>query len=155
MINRWVIVLLAAALVGAALIAINNNFSKKLPHLPNYPAVQTAIGKEKFTLLHAKTPEQRSLGLGAVPELPKNYGMMFEGRGRMGFWMKGMSYPIDMIWLDEKHTIIHMEHDVPPSSYPRKVFSNPPSTDARFVVEIGAGESKRLGIKSGDQISLK
>lgn len=123
--------------------------------LPNYPTRTARIGDEAFTLLVADTPARAQLGLGAVSKLPRHYGMLFYGQGEMRFWMKGMAYPIDILWLDERGRILHIEYSVSPSTYPNKTFSNPPSTDARMVIEIGAGEAARLNLQVGTKVKIQ
>lgn len=143
---------LAVGLVGVALL-LSRQTGDKL-ELPDYPRVVAQIGGEEFTFLKTQTAQQSALGLGAVPKLPARYGMLFYGQGQMGFWMKGMTYPIDMVWLDSENTVVHVVHDAQPNSYPKTVFVNPPETDARIVIEITAGEAKRLQIEPGMKILL-
>lgn len=131
-----------------------NEKQAETPKLPDYPTKIATIGGEKFTILQTRTEKERRLGLGAVPKLPKNYGMSFTANGSMGIWMKGMKYPIDILWLDKENTVVHIVHDAEVSSYPKTTFYNPRETDARMVIEINSGEAKRLGVENGSKITL-
>lgn len=124
--------------------------------LPNYPIRQINIGSETFSVLITQTQKERELGLGAVRILPKHHGMLFEFSegGEVGIWMKGMRYPIDILWLDARMHVIHIERSVEPSSYPAEIFKNPPGTSAHFVLEVNADEAARLGVKNGQHIDL-
>lgn len=151
--SRWIFLgILCLFVLGSWLLLSSKLLSQaQRQRLPDYPRIGVKIGAEDFTILETKKGKESSLGLGAVPELPKNYGMLFGGRGSIGIWMKGMNYPIDIIWIDENWEVIHIAHDVKPSSYPT-VFTNPKGTNAWYVIEIGAGEVRRLGLDMGDKI---
>lgn len=153
--QRSLVVLLGVVIVIAAvLLSLSYDKTDTDTRLPDYPRTIAAIADEKFTLLEAQTQEEESLGLGAIPHLPDKYGMMFSGVGQMKIWMKGMNYPIDIIWLDVEGSIIHIVHDAQPSSYPKTIFVNPEQTDARKVIELNSGEAKRLSLRFGMHISL-
>ncbi len=122
-------------------------------NLPNYPTKTVTISGEKFTIMLPKKGQEQHLGLGAVSKLPQNYGMMFTGDGSIGIWMKGMSYPIDIIWLDESDAVIHIVENAEPSSYPKTTFINPSPTIAKSVIELNTGEAKRLGLQIGSKIN--
>lgn len=122
--------------------------------LPDYPRKTAVVSGEDFTLLAPQTLAERRLGLGAVSELPDHYGMIFPGDGRIGIWMKGMSYAIDIIWIDKDGVVLHVEHNAEPASYPKTTFSNPADTKAGYAIELNAGEAKRLNVQIGATITL-
>ena len=150
----WVSVVLMS--IGAFLLAaiVRPMPTGNTPRLPTYPRLIARIGSKDFTLLETRTDEEKRLGLSSVPTLPPRYGMLFHGKGQMTIWMKGMSYPIDILWLDKDNRVIYVVHDAQPSSYPKTIFSNPLFSDARTVIEINAGEAKRLGITNRTIIPL-
>ena len=97
----------------------------------------------------ARTPEQQRLGLMQRPALPPLRGMWFPfNRARRArFWMHNTLAPLDMVFLRDGR-VIHIESDVPvcpglpcPSYGPTEL--------ADGVVELGAGEARRLGIGTG------
>lgn len=117
-------------------------------------AIQTGrqmAGNMSFEVV--KTPEAMALGLGGRESIEENYGMLFifSTPGIYGFWMKDMLTPIDIIWLSDNGTILGIEENVSPDSYP-KVFY-PPSL-VRLVLETKAGESTRKNWKAGEEIAL-
>lgn len=122
--------------------------------LPDYPTVNAQIGSETFLLHIPQTEAERKLGLGAIRQLPSGHGMLFNGRGQIGIWMKDMKYPIDILWIDERDQVIHVVLDAQPSSYPEKTFRNPAHLDARKVIELNAGEAVRLGVTPGTKIQF-
>lgn len=99
----------------------------------------------------AQTDEARKRGLSGTLSLPEGRGllMVFPENARHGIWMKGMRYPIDILWLGEEGEIVHIEESVSPESFP-SVFR--PSTEARFVLEVPAGFVEIHGISLGDTV---
>lgn len=160
-VNRFILIFIGlVAVLVAAIMLLHNPGSEggalsEDVDLPDYPRIEATIGSEKFTPLQTRDIKENRLGLGAVPVLPKNYGMTISGKDRIGVWMKGMKYPIDIIWIDKDGRVIHIVHDAQPSSYPKTTYYNPIGTYADLVVEIGAGEAKRLNLENGAKISLK
>jgi uncharacterized membrane protein (UPF0127 family) len=88
-------------------------------------------------------------GLSGHAPLKDNEGMLFifKNPGKYGFWMKDMNFPIDIIWFDENHRIVHIEKALSPSTYP-KAFT--PAEDSLYVLEVSSGISDKRGFKIGD-----
>ncbi len=155
--KRLIAVLGVFLLAIAALtvwIVINRTDTPDSLGLPDYPTTSLVANGDTYTLLVPRNAQERQLGLGAVAKLPENYGMLFEGSGQIGIWMKGMGYAIDIIWLDGNNRVIHIVHNAQPDSYPETVYYNPSDTDAKMVVELNSGEAKRLGIEIGTILEL-
>src|ERR1700686_5416580 len=68
----------------------------------------------------ALTITEQEKGLGGRSGLKENEGMLFifPEPGNYGFWMAGMNFPLDMIWLDENMKVIYIKKDARPESYP-------------------------------------
>jgi uncharacterized membrane protein (UPF0127 family) len=49
----------------------------------------------------------------------ENEGMLFylEEPRKGSFWMKNMHFPIDIIWLDENFSIVHIEEELQPLNH--------------------------------------
>lgn len=107
----------------------------------------------------AKTPFQRATGLMYRDHLDKNHGMLFFfGQPQAwGFWMKNTKIPLDMIWLDGKKQVIHIERSVPictrtDDSCP---LYKPNSDDAIYVLEIAGGTVADYKIEKGSRLQFK
>ena len=96
----------------------------------------------------ADTPSSRAQGLSGTPPLSTGQGLLldFKTSGPQGIWMKDMSYPLDLIWLDIEGRVVHIEKNVSPDSYPQ-VFSSP--HPARYVLEARAGFAQRHEVVEG------
>jgi hypothetical protein len=88
--------------------------------------------------------EDRAMGLMFRPSLPYDHGMLFlfERPDFHGIWMKNCKFPIDILWLDEQHRIVHVAARVPPCRQePCPVYQ--PLQRASYVVELNAGQARR------------
>lgn len=107
------------------------------------------IGDEEYILERAETNEERMKGLGERDALCSSCGMVFifDHPDRYTFWMKGMRFPIDIIWLlgDE---IVHIEHRV--SENDQHLYT--PEQESDRVIELNAGEAEML--QSGDHVDF-
>lgn len=122
-----------------------------------YTTVNVRVGGEDFVARIADTQHKRAKGLGGSSPLARNEAMLFvfSEPGRHGFWMKGLTYPLDIIWISGGK-IIDIAPRVPPpitddeSQLPRYL----PRLAADTVLEVAAGTADRLGLKIDDKISV-
>lgn len=114
---------------------------------------EVVMGSEVFLLDIADTEALREKGLSYREALSPNTGMLFifDTSDTHKFWMKGMNFPIDIIWLDQDKKVVYIEHSLSPVTYP-KAFG--PSTPTQYVIEIPAGDAGRLGLILGDIINF-
>ena len=107
----------------------------------------------KYYLLVAKTTAAQAKGLGDRASMPANQGMLFvfSGEAPRCFWMKDMHFSLDMIWLNHTKTVVAMQNNVSPATYPH-IFC--PDQPAEYVIELLAGQAKAAGVKQGQQLSF-
>lgn len=127
-------------------------------HTPEKPAYETgvlSIANISVLVEIPSTLEGIHLGLGNRDTLAENTGMLFLclgpkiGMETPAMWMKGMRFPVDIIWIDENFTISDITRDVRPNSYP-EIFT--PFHPAAHVLEVNAGFALRHGISVGDTV---
>ncbi|HET8797251.1 MAG TPA: DUF192 domain-containing protein, partial [Thermoanaerobaculia bacterium] len=99
--------------------------------------------------------QQRAQGLMFRDHLRPFSGMLFvfPQDGVYSFWMKNTLIPLDMIWIDANRTVVHIKRDVPPC----RVENCPgysPGIEARYVLELAAGEAKKRNLKPGDVLTF-
>lgn len=97
------------------------------------------------------TEEARSKGLGDRANLPLGQGMLFvyDSPAIHCFWMKDMKFSIDMIWVSADRTVVHIERNVAPDTYPKSFC---PEGAAQYVIELNGGQAAELGIDVGDRL---
>ncbi|NGZ60670.1 MAG: ACR family protein [Nitrospira sp. LK265] len=101
----------------------------------------------------ADTPLKRTVGLMYRDHLKKDHGMLFffSQPQAWSFWMKNTKIALDLIWLDAKKRVTHIERNVPictktDDSCPQY---RPNSDDAMYVLEIAGGTVDRYRIEKG------
>ena len=111
------------------------------------------VGGEQVRVDIADTQLLRERGLSGRTGLAARTGMLFvfPADGHYAFWMKGMRFSIDMVWLASNGTVVGYLENVAPESYPK---SFGPEGMARYVLELPAGYTIAHGVKVGDQIDI-
>ncbi len=105
----------------------------------------------------AATDAQRKVGLMNRKSLDENKGMLFifEKQGYLNFWMKNTLIALDMIFIDESGYIKHVAKKALPcvdqSDQACLLYGS--EMPARYVLEVNAGLTDKLGIKTGDKVS--
>lgn len=119
------------------------------------PDAWVTIRGQRVAAEIARTPAEQRLGLGERDELPWNAGMLFQYRraGFYAFWMKGMRFDIDIVWIRDDR-IIDISHRVPhvpggngPTVAPREL--------ADRVLEVNAGYAASHGWRVGQKVRLE
>jgi uncharacterized membrane protein (UPF0127 family) len=107
----------------------------------------------------AQTPDERGRGLGFRDALAEDSGMLFDlGRTRVpGFWMKGMRFALDMVWIDESMRIVGVTEDVQPEPgvEDAQLRRYSPDGPVRYVLELNAGAAQRLGLEAGGRVRFE
>jgi uncharacterized membrane protein (UPF0127 family) len=105
----------------------------------------------------ADTTEKRAKGLMYRDSLAKDRGMLFTFAEPQlwTFWMKNTRIPLDIIWMDGKKRIIHIERNVPTCS--RTDDGCPqyqPNDNAMYVLELAAGVADALKLQRGSVLKF-
>ena len=115
--------------------------------------MQVEIGSQgetqRFQVELAATQEAREQCLSGRDRLPPDTGMWFELAqvGMPGFWMRGMRFPIDLIWVSPENRVVGAltlpvcERDPCLIYYPSRAVAH--------VLEIAAG---RFSGRAGDRV---
>jgi len=106
----------------------------------------------------ADTPLKRAEGLMYREHLGADRGMLFTFPQAQAwvFWMKNTKISLDLIWMNEKKQIIHMEQNVPICT--RTDDSCPqyrPNSDALYVLELAGGRAESLKLQRGSKLEFR
>lgn len=106
--------------------------------------------RHRFRIEMARTDADRARGLMFRQSMPADQGMLFDfERDQMvSMWMRNTFIPLDMLFVFADGRIHRIEHRTEVQSE-RTISSGVP---VRAVLELNAGVSERLGIKSGDRL---
>jgi uncharacterized membrane protein (UPF0127 family) len=112
--------------------------------------VRSAKAPVTFVVEVASTPDERQRGLMFRDSLAPLHGMLFDlGTVQpVSMWMKDTKIPLDMLFIDGTGRITRIAADTVPMS--EAII--PSEEPVRAVLEIGGGESARLGIRVGDRV---
>ena len=127
--------------------------------IPTPTGPYITIGDATFAAEIADTPELRSKGLGERDSLPEQTGMLFvfpSGQAS-SFWMFGMRFPLDFVWIGEDCTVADLTENVqhyPPDTPSSELEIINPASPAAYTFEINAGEVAQFGIERGDSVQF-
>ena len=145
-----------ALMVAVALVSGVGEFA--LPSGMNQPAYASTrarpavliAGARRYELQLATTPAEQQRGLAGRARLLSSSGMLFVYRSSAErcFWMKGMRFRLDIIWLSPADKVVSLQPDAPVQS---PVFC----ATSQDVVELPGGQAKLAGIEVGRTVKLE
>ncbi|MBA4489501.1 DUF192 domain-containing protein [Paracoccus sp. S1E-3] len=101
----------------------------------------------------ADDPEERAQGLMNRTSLAENSGMLFifDAPREAAFWMKNTLIPLDMLFMDAKGVIRHIQASATPLDLTPVPGAAPgdPAPERLMVLEIAGGEAARQGLEVG------
>lgn len=100
----------------------------------------------------ADDPTEQQTGLMYKTSLAENAGMLFifSEPDLYAFWMQNMSFPLDIIWLDQNKQIIFIKENAIPCSTNTNCLKIKPAAAASYVLELKAGQVKTKNLKIGE-----
>jgi uncharacterized protein len=112
------------------------------------------LGNKRFDLETATTPSEQEQGLSGRELLCSDCAMLFvfNKKDVYHFWMKGMEFDLDMLWIDDTK-IVQIDKNVTHLTGAAETRESKIAIDK--VLEINAGESDKLGLKVGDKAVFK
>lgn len=153
--NQRLVLLIAAIVVviGAGTVL----FVQFLPESSSQQELDLAIVEidgHRFDVEIADSPKEHELGLSYRESMARDHGMLFifSEAGELNFWMKGMTFPLDMIFLRDGR-VVYIAQDVPSphGGIPAIVR---PDLPADMVLELNAGIAEEFGIIEGSLLSI-
>ncbi len=140
---KWRVVLLIAGCFGSG-----------VAYAEAYDDAWVFVGNQDFQTELAITPAEQRQGLMFRKSMQDNQAMLFiyQKPRRVAFWMKNTLIPLDMLFFDDNGSLVEIKENIPPcktatcptypARYPR----------IKYVLEINAGLSQKLGLKVGDKL---
>ena len=135
-----------AALLGLAL-------TLPLAACAKGPSVE--INGKTYSIEIAEDDASREHGLMDRASMPEDHGMLFvfQDDAMRAFWMKNCKFPQDMLFFDDARKLISVQRNVPPcTADPCPAYSS--GAPARYVLELNAGQADKLGVSSGDVLTI-
>ena len=135
---------------GVILMAAGAEPALASPPCPPQLAKEVRIGHQSWQVEVAYALEERQRGLGGRPRLPEGSARWFvlPAPGFYGFWMQGMAFPVDLVWITPQGRVAGVETLTPcgPEACPIHY----PPEPVGFVLETVANTVPET---EGEQIS--
>lgn len=126
----------------------------RLVSVPKDEVIKILINNVVIPVELANTPQKQIKGLSYRENLLADSGMLFifDNYQVRGFWMKGMNFPLDIIWIASGQ-IVGVEKNVPvATTTPLPVYYSPQKVN--LVLEVNAGFTDKNNIRVGDAIKI-
>jgi len=116
------------------------------------------IGNTMIKIEIADNDQTRAKGLSGRQSLASDSGMLFtfDKLDKYTFWMKGMQFALDFIFIKDNQ-VVDILQNIPPPAVNQSDDSLPlyaPITYVNKVVEVNSGFISANGIKVGDRVQL-
>lgn len=114
------------------------------------------LGGERYRVEVAADDATRARGLMFRDVLEEGHGMLFihDREQRQAYWMKNTRIPLDILYFDASLRLVSQQRDVPPCSAGDRCPPYPSGVPALYVLELNAGEARRLGVEDGAVLQL-
>lgn len=146
--KTWHLILLVIIVVFAMGKKIYDSF---------WPKATIRIGGQETRVLVADTPARRLKGWSDRKNMGKYGGMLFifPEPGRYAMVMRGMRFPLDIVWLDGNKIIDIAPNLSPEPNVPEKKLTiYGARASSTMVLELPAGFRDRTGLKIGDMVEI-
>jgi uncharacterized membrane protein (UPF0127 family) len=149
--SRILIVLVLLLLV--TMLAARHPLAAECSEIYRKDTIITTPMKQDIAVQIASDPASQEKGLGGRACIGSYSGMLFsfDKPGNYPFWMKGMRFPIDILWLSADRQVVTVQSGVDPNTFPKSFSSDAP---AQYVLELGAGQAAKLGITEGTALNF-
>ncbi len=149
--KRVALIVVILLVISGLPVAIDWSLSDSYPDRTSVTFVQ-ANGEEVDTIdvEVSSTPDEMYTGLGDYDSLGRNEGMLFVHAevDQYTYTMRGMSFPIDIIFIDEQQDITTIHH---------ATLENSTATytgRAKYVIEVNVHWTTDHNITVGDRIQI-
>ncbi|MDI6777952.1 MAG: DUF192 domain-containing protein [Patescibacteria group bacterium] len=147
-------VIIFGVVIGAIVLAILLNYiSSEVYSLKYWNPIRKVYFKNTFVKAEAvDTAEKIEQGLAGRKELSEGRGMLFvmPSDDWQRFWMKGMQFPIDIIWL-ERGRVVGCEKNISPND--ERIFTSP--SKSSLVLEIPEGFCDHYNVQINDPVGIQ
>lgn len=118
--------------------------------------INISIGGKSYKVHESKTEEERRKGLKEYQSLPEDEGMLFcmpDESQQQIFTMKGMNFPIDIIYINQDSNVIDVKADCQPGqdNIINSIENMEPDDYIEFVLEVNPNS----GIQINDTLEFE
>ena len=113
-------------------------------------------GPKLFVVETVVSPAALAKGLSGRRRLAPGRGMLFifPDLRRQSMWMPNMNVPLDIVWLDENLTVVHVTQGAEPCPNMKDCPHYSSRFMAKYAIEMTAGGAGRYGFVGGVMLSV-
>lgn len=117
-------------------------------------SAKVTVNNQVFDIEIANDDNEQIEGLSNRESLDRDSGMLFvfEEKGRHGFWMKNVNFPLDLIYISDNKIVDIIKNAEPKSATDTNIPIYEPREDANYVLEINGGLSDEYGFEIGQEV---
>lgn len=144
-------------IIGLLVFQIKSTTNSKSVNSPTLTKTMV-VGNTKIKVELTETIGQKELGLSYRKSLPQDHGMLFDfsdSPSKPGFWMKGMNFDLDLIWIKNNKIIAITKNVKKPTDQKETLELYYPPSKIDYVLEVNSGWSDKNNIHVGDPISTQ
>lgn len=116
--------------------------------------INIEIADKEYKVLVAESEEDKRIGLSNIQSMDDNEGMLFDYskdlQNHLIFNTKNMSFPIDVIFIDDEDEVVAVEYGEPGSDELIECETED-NENIKYVLEVNANS----GIKVGDELDFE
>ena len=144
------------ALIGIGLIIVFFIITSKPNPKDSLKMMKVSIRGHIWEAEIARSLVEKARGLSGRESLGKNKAMIFpfDSPSRESFWMKGMNFPIDMIWIMDKK-ILNISKNAQPLKDNLRPLYYSSKDPIDMVLEINANQVDEFNLQIGDAVDIK
>ena len=104
----------------------------------------------------ADTDSKQIVGLSRTGALAPDEGMVFvfDEEARHGFVMRGMEFPLDIVFADADGTVTEIRHASTPGDLALAAQLEEHTGRGKYVLEVNRGWANRTGVDEGDRLRI-
>jgi uncharacterized protein len=124
--------------------------------MQKYKTIKISINGKRFDAIVADSLVKRMIGLMFRKRLASNQCMLlsFFSEGYQSIWMYHMLFPIDMVWVNAKMSIVDIRQDRRPCGSFSNCRAYIPKEKAKYVIEFASGTVKNNRIKEKMAVTI-
>ena len=109
-----------------------------------------------FRITCAVSPLALHQGFSGQPAPGRGKGMLFifPDIKIQSMWMPEMLFPLDIVWLDENLSVVHITYGATPCVTRKECPSYSSRFSSKYAIEMEAGDAARYGFASGMSLSV-
>ena len=102
------------------------------------------------------SPYALQRGLSGRQSLASGTGMffLFPTLSKQTMWMPDMNFPLDIVWLDETLSVVHITYGLQPCVSRVSCPSSSSVYDSKYAIEMPQGDAAKYGFAEGISLTV-